>query len=209
MLHDPETIRQALPGCEQVDQFTASDYAVAMHIQQGPFKGKYHGTVTLSNVDWNEGYDLLFKGQGPEGSIWGTGTLTLVEKDELTTVQYEGDVEIVGHTASQSPRLLETTTKSLMRQFFEAVDRELCIQMGVRTTNGIEPHSRRAATVDMQDWIAEVKQDRQTAIIVLVSFTLLLLMSMGGLLSAVLLIRWGIRIFDRVAASNIHERQIK
>ena len=209
MLHDPGTIQQALPGCMQVEQFTASDYAAAMHIQQGPFKGKYRGTVTLSGVEPNKGTDLLLEGQGPEGSIWGRGTLALDEKTEFTIVRYEGDVEIVGQKASQSPRLLETTAKSLIRQFFEAIDRQLRIQMGVHTTNGIEPlpRSRRSATADIQDLVAEVRQNRQTTIVVLLLFTLLFLMFMGGLLIVLLLIRWGTRIFDRRVASIIHERQ--
>ncbi|UCC55027.1 MAG: hypothetical protein JSV68_20910, partial [Anaerolineaceae bacterium] len=32
ILQDPETLQQALPGCEQIDQLSAFDFAAIMHI---------------------------------------------------------------------------------------------------------------------------------------------------------------------------------
>lgn len=208
ILQDPETLQQALPGCEQIDQITAFDFAAIMHIHQGPFKGKYRGTVQLSNVEMDEAKEMILEGQGPEGSLWGRGTVALDEKDGRTTMRYEGDVEVTGHTASTSPRLLETTANSLIRQFFEAIDRQIQIQTGIHTTNGIEslPRSCGPGTIDLQDLVAEDKQARRTTIFVLVLFILLSLMTMGAIWIVVLLAKWGVRIFDRRVISIIHER---
>ena len=209
ILQDPETLQHALPGCEQVDQLSAFDFAAIMHIHQGPFKGKYRGTVQLSNVEMDEANEMILEGQGPEGSLWGRGTVALDEKDGHTTMRYEGDVEVTGHTASTSPRLLETTANSLIRQFFEAVDRQIQIQTGIHTTNGIESlaNSRRPGTIDAQDLVAETKQDRRTTIFVLVISILLILMTMGTLWIVVLLVKWGVRIFDQRVKTIIHESQ--
>jgi hypothetical protein len=152
---------------------------------------------------------MILEGQGPEGSLWGRGTVALDEKDGRTTMRYGGDVEVAGHTASTSPRLLETTANSLIRQFFEAIDRQIQIQTGIHTTNGIESlaSSRRPGPIDAQDLVAETKQDRRTTIFVLVISILLILVTMGTLWIVVLLVKWGVRIFDQRVKTIIHESQ--
>ena len=209
LLHDPVTIRQSLPGCDEFDQVAASVYVAALHIQRGPFKGQYRGQLKLVSDELRDRSDFTLEGEGPEGIILGSGAITLNEQDESTMVQYVGDVDFAGLTAVDSPRMLKTTANALIRQFFEAIDRQVRIQTGTQPTSldGELPRTRRSGTIDMQDVVAEIRQNRQTTWLVLALITFILLTFTGAFVILLLLIRWGRRIFDRRVATIVHEKQ--
>ncbi len=53
------------------------------------------------------------------GFVKGEGLLTLVPEGETTEVKYEGDVQVGGTIASVGQRLLDTTSKMIIKKFFE------------------------------------------------------------------------------------------
>jgi carbon monoxide dehydrogenase subunit G len=209
LLHDPVTIRQSLPGCDEFDQISASEYVAALHIQRGPFKGQYRGQLKIVSDELHDRSDITLEGEGPEGIVLGSGTFSLNEKDGFTTVQYVGDVDFAGLTAVESPRMLKTTANALIRQFFEAIDQQVRIQTGIHTTSLTEefPRTRRSGTRDMQDVIAEIRQDRQTVWLVLALISFLFLGFIGAFVILLLLIRWGKRTFDMRVATTVHAKQ--
>lgn len=209
LLHDPVTIRQSLPGCDEFDQIAASVYIAALHIQRGPFKGQFRGQLKLENDELHNKSDFTLEGEGPEGIVLGSGTLSLNEQDGSTTVQYVGDVDFAGLTAAESPRMLMTTANALIRQFFEAIDRQVRIQTGIHTTSlaGELPRTRRSGTIDMQDVVVEIRQDRQTTLLVLALIAFVFLTFTGVFVILLLLIRWGKRTFDMRVATIVHAKQ--
>jgi hypothetical protein len=209
LLHDPVTLRQSLPGCEEFEQIAASVYAATLHIQRGPFKGQYHGQVKIVSDELHGRCDLTLEGESPEGIVLGNGTLYLTEQDGYTSVQYEGDVEFTGQTAAESPRLLRTTANALIRQFFETLDRQVRIQTGTHTTSSAIqlPRTRRSGTIDMQDVVSEIKQDRRTTWLVLAVIAFVLLTFTGAFVILLLLIRWGKHLFDQRVATIVQAKQ--
>jgi len=209
LLHDPVTLRQSLPGCQEFEQIAASVYAATLHIQRGPFKGQYHGQVKIVSDELHGRCDLTLEGESPEGIVLGNGTLYLTEQNGYTSVQYEGDVEFTGQTAAESPRLLRTTANALIRQFFETLDRQVRIQTGTHTTNlAVQlPRTRRSGTIDVQDVVAEIKRDRRTISIVLALIAFVFLTFTGAFMILILLIRWGRRALDRRVATIVHAKQ--
>lgn len=209
LLHDLAILRQSLPGCEEFDQIANTVYVAALQIQRGPFKGQYRGEVKLIDDGLHDGYGLTLEGEGPDGFVSGSGTLSLDEQDGTTIVRYEGDVELADSTAAESPRMLRTTANALIRQFFEALDRQVKIQTGIHTTSlpGQLSQTRRSGTIAVQDAVAEIKQDRQTRRLVLALIAIAILTISGPILILLLLIRWGKRIFDRRIATAIQANQ--
>lgn len=209
LLLDPNILKQSLPGCEEFDQITNTEYIAALQIQMGPFKGSYRGRVKRIDDGVHNEYGLTLEGEGPDGPVMASGTLALTAEDASTIIHYEGDVDFAGHTAAESPRMLRTTANALIRQFFEALDRQVKIQTGIHTTSlpGQRPQARRSGTIDVQDAIAEIKQDRRTRRLVLALIALAILMFSGPVVILVLLIRWGKRIFDRRVAAAIQANQ--
>lgn len=209
LLHNPEIIRLAMPGCDQFDQISASEFAALLHIQEGPFNGEYSGTIKLTDNIIQEDFSLNINGVGPEGAIWGEGHITLSEHDEQTTLHYEGELVVSGRTVTDSPRLLRTTANALIRQFLEAVDRYIQIQTGIYTTEAVDPslRNRRSGTIDMQDKIEEIRQNRRTTLIVVFLVALTSLMTIGATAIAFVIVRAGLRLFRQFVANVVQEEQ--
>ena len=209
LLHNPEIIRRALPGCDYFEQLSSSEFTALLHIQEGPFNGEYNGTIRLSDSIAQEKFSLSLKGEGPEGSIWGEGHITLGEQDGQTTLYYEGELVASGRTVTNSPRLLRTTANALIRQFLEEVDRYIQIQTGIYTTEAVDPslRNRRTGTIDMQDVVEDIKQNRRTTLIVLVLFAFASLMTVGAMAIAFVFVRWGMRLFRQYVTHVVQEGQ--
>ena len=48
-LNDPEILKQAIPGCEELIQHSPTDLEAKVTLKIGPVKAKFAGTVTLDN----------------------------------------------------------------------------------------------------------------------------------------------------------------
>jgi carbon monoxide dehydrogenase subunit G len=209
LLHNPDIIRLALPGCEQFDQVSATEFAGLLIIPNGPFSGNYRGTIALKDIRTQESFNISLNGEGPEGTVWAEGHISISQQGEHTSLSYTGDLEVAGPAVAKSPRLLQTTARALIRQFFEEIDRYIQIQTGVYTTEISEPSPgvRRSGTIDMQDRIAEIRQNRRTMMIVVTLFVLASLMTLGATVIAIVIVRWGLRFFKQYVARVAQEGQ--
>ncbi len=209
LLHNPEIIRLAMPGCDQFDQISTSEFAALLHIQEGPFNGEYSGNIKLKDNIVQEDFSLSINAVGPEGAIWGEGHITLSEQDEQTTLHYEGELIVSGRTVTDSPRLLRTTANALIRQFLGAVDRYIQIQTGIYTTEAVDPSlsNRRSGTIDMQDKIEEIRQNQRTTLIVVFLVALTSLMTIGATVIAFVIVRGGVRLFRQFVVNVVQEEQ--
>jgi hypothetical protein len=59
------------------------------------------------------------EGTGKIGFLKGEGLLNLIGQPQSTEVMYEGDVQVGGTIASVGQRLLDTTSKMIIKKFFE------------------------------------------------------------------------------------------
>ena len=117
---DPEILRKCMPGCEQLDPSGDNRYAVKMKVGIGPVKGRFQGTVELTDIVAPESYRLVVKVKGTTGFINGTSDLRLSPQDggSKTELTYEGEAKVGGILASIGARLMENVGKSFAKQFF-------------------------------------------------------------------------------------------
>ncbi len=211
LLHDPDTIRQAIPGCNQFRLQDDGRYSVVLNLDSGPLGGHYHGLVTLVDEQPVEAFSLSMTGSGPENIVSGEGRLILDEEDGKTKLHYEGDVDVAGGAAYQSSRLLRTTANSLIRNYLEAVDQQLGQITGSPGQNGLPPlepasAERKTSTIDMQDWIAELRRDRWVALFLLILLLFAALSFLGAVFVGLLLARWAARNFAGRVSRLAEER---
>ncbi|MDA1096868.1 MAG: carbon monoxide dehydrogenase subunit G [Chloroflexi bacterium] len=125
LLHDPDVLRRAVPGCQS---FEASGepgaYAATMAVGVGPIRGRFAGKVTLADVRDGEAYAMTLQGQGPTGFVSGTGNVLLSDEGAGTRVTVQGDAQIGGTLAQVGSRMIETAVRVLMGQFFTAISDE-------------------------------------------------------------------------------------
>jgi hypothetical protein len=97
-----------------------------MNVRVGPVAGLFSGRLIVSNEVPPTSLTLTVDGRGAPGFINGAGNIVLNDQGDGTTMmKYDGDVQIGGKLASVGQRLLDTASKSIIRQGLEALDMAL------------------------------------------------------------------------------------
>ena len=124
-LNDPAFLKACLPGCESLEAVGPDQYRAVLSIGVAAVRGRYTGTVTLSEKEAPKRFKMEVEGKGTGGFMRGTGSLELAEEPQGTKIAYQGDIQVGGPIASVGQRLLEGATKMLVGQFFGAVNAQL------------------------------------------------------------------------------------
>lgn len=120
-LNDPEILRQAIPGCQELDRTSETELTATVQAKVGPVKAKFQGAVTLSDINPPESYAISGEGKsGAAGFARGTARVSLAEDGAATILGYEVDAEVGGKLAQVGGRLIEGAAKKLAGEFFEA-----------------------------------------------------------------------------------------
>lgn len=123
LVRDPEVLAACLPGTQRLEQVSESEYEGQMHVRIGPVSGLFSGRIVVSDEVPPERCTLSVEGRGAPGFAKGTGHVQLVEQDDgVTLMQYEGEMQIGGRLASVGQRLIDTASKSMIRQGLESLN---------------------------------------------------------------------------------------
>ena len=126
LVRDPEVLATALPGTQNLNQVSESEYEGQMNVRVGPVSGTFTGKVVVSDEVPPESYTLAVEGRGAPGFAKGTGNVLLLDQGDGTTLmKYDGDVQIGGKLAGVGQRMLETVSKSMTRQGLETLNQAL------------------------------------------------------------------------------------
>jgi carbon monoxide dehydrogenase subunit G len=117
-LNDPETLRQAIPGCEKIDKTSDNEFTATVTAKVGPVKASFQGKVTLSDIDAPNGYRISGEGKGGVGFAKGGATVKLTDADGGTRLAYRVDAQVGGKLAQLGSRLIDGTAKSMANDFF-------------------------------------------------------------------------------------------
>ena len=125
-LMDPEVLARTLPGCERLERAGGEDrFAGALQVAVGPVKGKFQGTLDLTELHPPERYRMRLDGQGTSGFVKGEGAIWLEEVAAGTELHYDLDAEVGGRLAGVGQRLLESSAKSVARQGLAGLEQQL------------------------------------------------------------------------------------
>ena len=119
-LNDPETLKACIPGCEQLDKVSDTEFQAVATTKIGPVKAKFKGKVTLSDLDPPNGYKISGQGDGGvAGFAKGGATVTLAPKDGGTLLSYNVEAHIGGKLAQLGQRLINGVAKKMADDFFK------------------------------------------------------------------------------------------
>jgi carbon monoxide dehydrogenase subunit G len=124
-LNDPAFLKTCLPGCESLEVVGPDQYQAVLTVGIAVVKGKYTGSVTLSDKEPPQRFTMRVEGKGTGGFMQGTGLLALDEDPQGTKVSYQGDVQVGGTIASVGQRLLDGAAKMMVGHFFTTVNAQL------------------------------------------------------------------------------------
>ena len=119
MMQDPEVLARAIPGCEGLEKTGDNEYRMKMKMAMASVSGAFEGKVRISDQTPPSSFRLVVEGAGKIGFVKGDGLLTLTPKDGATEVSYEGDAQVGGTIAAVGQRLIDMTSKMMIKKFFE------------------------------------------------------------------------------------------
>ena len=128
-LLDPSLLARVLPGCEPLVPIDTDpehpSWKAAITVAIGPVKGRFQGTLALSDLVPPTRYHLKLDGSGAPGFLRGEGGVELIEAGGSTILRYAVEAQVGGKIASLGQRLVESSGRSISKQGLEGLEREL------------------------------------------------------------------------------------
>jgi len=130
LVRDPEMLTKALPGAQSMKQVSENVYEGKMNVRVGPVAGVFSGRLVVTDEIPPESYTLAVDGRGAPGFVKGTGAVQLVDRGDGTTLmKYEGELQVGGKLAGVGQRLMDSASKSIIRQGLESMNQALQARM--------------------------------------------------------------------------------
>jgi uncharacterized protein len=136
-LIDPERLAHCIPGAGKLEQIGENEYAGEINVGLAAVKGLYNGKVKLEDLQPPTHYRIVVDGKGKQGFIKGSGTMDLEEQEGKTLIRYAGDAQIGGPLASVGQRMIDGAAKTMITQFFTAMEAEVTAAPGEVVRQGI------------------------------------------------------------------------
>lgn len=119
-LNDPDILRQAIPGCEELNKLSDTELEAAARAKIGPVSARFKGKVTLSELNPPESYVLSGEGSGgAAGFAKGEARVVLTSEGGATTLRYTVKATIGGKLAQLGQRLVDGAAKKMADDFFD------------------------------------------------------------------------------------------
>jgi carbon monoxide dehydrogenase subunit G len=135
VVRDPEVLASALPGTQSLEQVSENEYQGEMHVRIGPVAGLFSGRVLISDEVPPESLTMTVEGKGKPGFVRGTGSVQLIPQEEdKTLMQYQGDMQLGGRLASVGQRMMDSVSKSLLKQGLDSLNQALLARQTSQTT---------------------------------------------------------------------------
>lgn len=118
-LNHSETLRQCIPGCEEVLQISPDEMHARVLIRMGPVRARFAGKVKMTDIRNMQGYTLNFEGSGGSaGFAKGSSVITLSSVDDATQLDYTVQATVAGKLGQIGGRLIDASAKQLADKFF-------------------------------------------------------------------------------------------
>jgi carbon monoxide dehydrogenase subunit G len=118
-LNDPETLKQCIPGCENIQRVSDTEFTATLKAKVGPVSATFNGKVTLSDLDPPAGYTITGEGTGGvAGFAKGGAKVTLEEEGGETVLRYGAQGQVGGKLAQIGSRLIDATARKMANDFF-------------------------------------------------------------------------------------------
>ena len=135
-LNDPDVLRACIPGLENLDKKSDTEFAAVVTTKVGPVKVRFEGSVTLSDLDPPHGYQIVGEGQGGvAGFAKGTCQVSLGEEGEETLLRYRADAQVGGKLAQIGSRMISGVAKKTADDFFSAFAKQMAISTDSGTSS--------------------------------------------------------------------------
>jgi carbon monoxide dehydrogenase subunit G len=118
-LNDPEILKSCIPGCEELEKTSPTDFTAVATLKIGPVKARFRGKVALSDLDPPLRCKLSGEGQGGvAGFAKGDADVELAPDGTSTVLTYTARASVGGKLAQIGQRLIDGAAKQIADDFF-------------------------------------------------------------------------------------------
>jgi uncharacterized protein len=118
-LFDPEILKQCIPGCEEIERTTDTEWKAKVRAKVGPVSATFRGAVTLTELDPPNGCKISGKGEGgAAGFAQGGADVRLADDGAGTVLNYEAHAQVGGKLAQIGSRFIDSTARKMAEEFF-------------------------------------------------------------------------------------------
>ena len=118
-LNDPRILKVCIPGCEQLEKTSSTDFVATARLKIGPLSASFKGKVALSNLDPPYRCKLSGEGQGGvAGFAKGDAEVVLTPDGLGTVLTYVAKASVGGKLAQIGQRLIDGAAKQIADDFF-------------------------------------------------------------------------------------------
>jgi carbon monoxide dehydrogenase subunit G len=118
-LNDAEVLKACIPGCEELNKDSDTEFRAVATTKIGPVKARFKGRVQLTDLDPPNGYRISGEGDGGvAGFAKGGATVNLTDKEGGTLLTYNVEAQIGGKLAQLGQRLVNGAAKKVADEFF-------------------------------------------------------------------------------------------
>jgi uncharacterized protein len=145
-LNDPAVLKRCIPGCEQLDMLSDSEFQAVATVKVGPVKTRWKGKVRLSDFDPPNSYRISGEGDGGvAGFANGAAKVSLADKDGGTLLSYNVESQIGGKLGQ---RLINSAAKKTADDFFEKFRAAVATNSTATSTQTVylEPSTQQRGT---------------------------------------------------------------
>ena len=119
-LNNPDILRQAIPGCKELDMSSPTEMTATVVTKIGPVKATFKGAVTLENLNPPDSYTISGEGKGGiAGFAKGGADVSLSDAEGGTQLDYDVQAKVGGKLAQLGSRLIDSTARKLADEFFD------------------------------------------------------------------------------------------
>ena len=125
-LNDPEILKYCIPGCEELEKTSPTDFVALATLKIGPVKARFRGKVALTDLDPPHRCKITGEGQGGvAGFAKGEADVVLSEADDGTVLSYVAKATVGGKLAQIGQRLIDGAAKQIADDFFSRFTKAL------------------------------------------------------------------------------------
>ncbi len=119
-INDPAILKASIPGCEQLDKTSPTDFVASARLKIGPLSASFKGKVQLTELDPPHGLRLSGEGQGGvAGFARGEAQVVLTPEGDGTLLTYTAKASVGGKLAQIGQRLIDGAAKQIADDFFK------------------------------------------------------------------------------------------
>jgi uncharacterized protein len=119
-LNDPKVLKECVPGCEEMEKVSETEFAAKVIAKIGMVKAKMNGEVTLSDIDAPNSYTISGSGKGGvAGFVNGQAKVFLSDTESGgTLLSYSVRADLGGKLAAVGSRVIQGVVKKMSDDFF-------------------------------------------------------------------------------------------